>query len=55
MLCANVFEKSQKHSNMADTLTIVLTFDTIKFLNIRTPKKFTVITLKFEQGGFTVE
>ena len=26
-----------------------------KILNIRTPQKFTVITLKFEQNGFTKE
>ena len=28
---------------------------TVKILKIRTPEKFAVITLKFEQGGFTVE
>ena len=28
---------------------------TIKFLKIWTPEKFTVITLKFEQSGFTIE
>ena len=28
---------------------------TIKILNIRTPKKFAVITLKFEQDGYTEE
>ena len=28
---------------------------TVKILNIRTPKKFAVITLKFEQDGFTKE
>ena len=28
---------------------------TVKIQKIRTPKKFAVITLKFEQGGFTVE
>ena len=26
----------------------------VKFLKIRTPEKFAVITLKFEQGGFTI-
>ena len=26
-----------------------------KFLKIRTPKKFAVIILKFEQRGFTIE
>ena len=31
------------------------TIGTIKILNIRTPKKFAVITLKFEQDGFTKE
>ena len=28
---------------------------TEKFLNIRTPKTFAVITLKFEQDGFAKE
>ena len=28
---------------------------TIKILKIRTPKKFAVLTLKYEQGGFTAE
>ena len=28
---------------------------TVKFQNIRTPKTFAVITLKFEQDGFTEE
>ena len=28
---------------------------TIKILNIRTPQKFAVITLKFEQDDFTKE
>ena len=28
------------------------TESTVKLLNIRTPKKFAVITLKFEQDGF---
>ena len=27
---------------------------TVKFLKIRTPEKCSVITLKFEQGGFIV-
>ena len=27
----------------------------VKILNIRTPKKFAVITLKFKQDGFTEE
>ena len=27
----------------------------VKILNIRTPEKFAVITLKFEQDGFTIE
>ena len=30
-------------------------YGTIKFLNIRIPKKFAVVTLKFEQDGFTKE
>ena len=29
--------------------------DSIKIIKIRTHKKFTIITLKFEQGGFAVE
>ena len=28
---------------------------TVKLLNVRTPQKFAVITLKFEQDGFTKE
>ena len=28
---------------------------TVKFLNIRTPKKCAIITLKVEQDGFTKE
>ena len=32
-----------------------LCFSTLKILNIRTLEKFAVITLKFEQGGFTIE
>ena len=28
---------------------------TVKILKIQTPEKFAVITLKFGQGGFTVE
>ena len=28
---------------------------TIKILKIGTPEKFAVVTLKFEQGGFTIE
>ena len=29
--------------------------NTVKILNIRTPQTFAVITLKFEQDGFTKE
>ena len=29
--------------------------NTVNFLNIRTPKKFVVITLKFELCGSTIE
>ena len=28
---------------------------TVKILKFRTPEKFAVITLKFEQGGSTIE
>ena len=28
--------------------------NTVKTLKIQTPEKFAVITLKFEQGGFTI-
>ena len=31
------------------------TLGTIKFIKICTPEKFAVITLKFEQNGFTIE
>ena len=35
---------------------VILKFDiTVKILNIRTPEKFAVLNLKFEQGGFTIE
>ena len=35
---------------------IILTlYDTVNFLNIRTHKKFVVITLKVEQDGFFLE
>ena len=34
-------------------LTSLWSIYTIKILNIRTPKKFAVITLKFEQDSFT--
>ena len=34
---------------------MLLGFDTVNFLNIRTPKKFVVITLKFELCGYTIE
>ena len=30
-------------------------YPTVKILNIRTPQTFAVITLKFEQDGFTEE
>ena len=30
-------------------------FITVKLLNIRTPEKVAVITLKFEHSGFTIE
>ena len=33
----------------------ILFKDTVNFLNIRTPKKFVVITLKFELCGSTIE
>ena len=29
--------------------------NTVKILKFRTPKKYAVITLKFEQGGSTIE
>ena len=32
---------------------VVCYLDTVKILNILTPQKFAVITLKFEQDGFT--
>ena len=34
-------------------IIISLIFVTVNFLNIRTPKKFVVITLKFELRGST--
>ena len=40
-----------------DFAKILLSYDlnTVKILNIRTPKTFAVITLKFEKDGFTVK
>ena len=43
-------------SNAANTSSVLLQIryrNTVKILNIRTPKKFAVITLKFKQDGFT--
>ena len=34
---------------------VVKTEGTVNFLNIRTPKKFVVITLKVEQDGVSLE
>ena len=36
-------------------IAVILSGLTIKILNIRTPKKFAVITLKFEQDDYTEE
>ena len=36
-------------------LIAFLQYLTVNFLNIRTPKKFVVITLKFELSGSTIE
>ena len=36
-------------------LLMVYKWVTVNFLNIRTPKRFVVITLKFELCGFTIE
>ena len=36
-------------------LTKIHNSNTVKILNIRTPQKFAVITLKFELDGFTKE
>ena len=34
---------------------VIYQTSTVNFLNIRTPKKFVVITLKVEQDGFSLE
>ena len=34
---------------------IIKDYNTVKILKFRTPEKFAVITLKFEQGGFIIE
>ena len=36
-------------------MLIIIITSTVNFLNIRTPKTFVVITLKFEQRGSTIE
>ena len=36
-------------------LLVLLAVSNVNFLNIRTPKKFVVITIKVEQDGFSLE
>ena len=51
------FSSSQRQSQDTQNLyplSCVLMY-TVSFLNIRTPKKLAVISLKFEQDGFTKE
>ena len=44
------------YSDSDQKKTMIITKDiTVNFLNIRTPKKFVVITLKFELCGSTIE
>ena len=55
-------KKNETFKNITNSATMkVLSFSkdksgtTVMFLNIRTPKKFVVITLKFELCGSTIE
>ena len=45
----------KRHINLHTVKVLTILKSTVKILKIRTPEKFAVITLKFEQGGFTVE
>ena len=42
-------------SERCNRLSIELIMNTVNFLNIRTPKKLVVITLKVEQDGVSLE
>ena len=46
-------ERLQDH--WSSGLCLILQVFTVNFLNIRTPKKFVIITLKFELCGSTIE
>ena len=51
---------ARKHGQKAQSITpvredICIPVTTVNFLNIRTPKIFVVITLKFELCGSTIE
>ena len=43
------------HRTSGKCLLIIEEMGTVNFLNIRTPKKFVVITLKFELCGSAIE
>ena len=47
--------ETSKSLEISDVETRGSILSTAKILNIRTPKKFAVITLKFKQHGFTEE
>ena len=47
---SDVTQKARRGS-----VQIFRAYGTVNFLNIRTPKKFVVITLKFELCGSTIE
>ena len=46
---------SKKEMPLSDWCCNTVTVNTVNFLNIRTPKIFVVITLKFELCGSTIE
>ena len=43
------------HITLLQNIVDMAKVNTVNFLNIRTPKIFVVITLKFELCGFTIE
>ena len=59
-MAARLLEMEKQVSNARKEINhyqvlIVLSNCTVNFLNIRTPKKFVVVTLKFELCGFIIE
>ena len=59
-LCKELLEVANQDTSYTTVIgKTMCTYDfyegTVKILKIQTPEKFAVITLKFEQDGFTVE